>query len=362
MESLGEKLRAAREEKGMTIDQVGRETNITVRYIEALETENFGKFPGETYITGFLRSYGNFLNLNVQELLSLYRAHKIQEQPIPVEQLLKPPSKLPKILITAGIILAVLGCGVGITYYIVSKPKKPAEAVTVSHSRTEHIMNDSSLERRLYTGDSILIPVETSQYKVELSNLGDAVTISTPAGPVILDLSQEANVDLNNDGIPDLLITVIDFVKNNTNMGVLLRLDRAAVVPGDFVPETEIVEGTAGVPASSRMVISSPNAHPFTLQVSFRGYCMFRWEILFERDRRDRNERYFQRSDELNIQAQNGIRIWASNAQAARFQVIAAGQTVPVELGASGEVVVADLRWLRDENNQFRLVLTRLES
>ena len=89
---------------------------------------------------------------------------------------------------------------------------------------------------------------------------------------------------------------------------------------------------------------------------------MFRWEILFERDRRDRNERYFQRSDELNIQAQNGIRIWASNAQAAKFQVIGGGRTVPVELGGAGEVVVTDIRWVRDEDNRYRLIIARLET
>jgi hypothetical protein len=89
---------------------------------------------------------------------------------------------------------------------------------------------------------------------------------------------------------------------------------------------------------------------------------MFRWEILMERDRRERNERYFQRSDELNIQAQNGIRIWVSNAQAAKFQVIGGGRTVPVEIGSAGEVVVADIRWVRDDDNRYRLIVARLES
>jgi hypothetical protein len=89
---------------------------------------------------------------------------------------------------------------------------------------------------------------------------------------------------------------------------------------------------------------------------------MFRWEILNERDRPGRNQNYFQRAEDLNIQAQNGIRIWASNAQAVRCQVIGGGRTVPVELGAAGEVIVADIRWVRDENNQYRLMYIRLET
>jgi hypothetical protein len=89
---------------------------------------------------------------------------------------------------------------------------------------------------------------------------------------------------------------------------------------------------------------------------------MFRWEILNERDRPGRNQNYFQRSDELNIQAQNGIRIWASNAQSARFQVIGGGRSYPIEIGVAGEIVVVDIRWVRDDNNQYRLMLVRLET
>ncbi|MDR1251326.1 MAG: helix-turn-helix domain-containing protein [Treponema sp.] len=368
MESLGEKLRAAREASDLSFDQISRETNIAARYLEALEAENFSGFPGEPYVIGFLRNYGAYLDLDVQELLSLYRAFKIQEQPVPVEQLLKVPSRLPKILITIAVILMILGAGGGV-FFLMTRPPKAEKAAPVGRSPEEHVMNGDSLERRFYKGDSLLIPVDTNQYKLELINLGEAVTIRTPQRTLILDLNQAANEDLNNDGIPDLRITAADFVKNNADMGVLLRLamDGAPVISAMAdVPSAEAglteAAGVSGGLSNATVIFSSPNAYPFTLQSNFQGYCMFRWEILFERDRRDRNERYFQRSDELNIQAQNGIRIWASNAQAAKFQVIGGGRTVPVELGAAGEVVVTDIRWVRDNDNRYRLVIARLET
>jgi cytoskeletal protein RodZ len=362
MESLGEKLRTAREEKDLTIDQASRDTNIAARFLEALEAEKFSGFPGETYITGFLRSYGSYLGLNVQEVLLLYRAFKIQEQPVPVEQLLKTPSKLPKILLISGIALAVLAIAAVITYFIIF-PKEPKTDIIVNRPQTGHVLGETALERRLYVGDYVLVNLDVDQYKLELTNLGDAVTIRTPTGPLILDLSQEANVDLNGNGIPDVAVMVIDFVKNNPDMGTLLRIEAAgSVALNDFIKEGEQITSNTvqGSVPSSRTVLSSANPYPFTLQAVFQGYCMFRWEILFERDRQDRNERYFQRSDELNIQAQNGIRIWASNAQAARFQVIGGGQVVPVELGSAGEIVVAEIRWVRDEDGRYRLVIARL--
>jgi cytoskeletal protein RodZ len=367
VESLGEKLKTARESKGLNFDQVSRETNIAGRYLEALEAEDFSGFPGEPYVTGFLRNYSEYLGLSVQEMLSLYRALKIQEQPVPVEQLLKSPSPLPRILITAAVVLAVLGAAGGGVFFFINRPRKEVVQAPVSRPASEFVMNAESLERRLYPGDSVLVPLGTSQYKIELSNLGEALTLTTPAGTVDLDLSQKVSVDLNSDGIAELRITAADFVKNNSAAGALLRFemnnilsfDSPASVSEDGAPSAD--PGASGL-AGAAVIFSSPTAYPFTLQAVFQGYCMFRWEILFERDRRDRNEQYFQRSDELSIQAQNGVRIWVSNAQAVKLQVIGGGRTVPLELGSAGEVVVADVRWVRDEENRYRLVLARLET
>jgi cytoskeletal protein RodZ len=369
VESLGEKLRTTREGRELSFEQVSRDTNIASRYIEALEKENFSAFPGEPYIIGFLKNYGAYLDLNVDETLSLYRAVKIREQPVPVEQLLSGPPRWPKILITAAVILALLGAGGGGAFFWLTRSSRAASAAPVkspSQGPSEYTMSGDALERRFYRGDSILAPVGANQYKLELANLGEAVTIHTPGGTVILDLNQAVNVDLNNDGVADMRIMAVDFAKTRADMGVLLRLNMtSAPAEGAMAFDPALTEGeTAAAPglAAATVIFSSPNAYPFTLQSNFQNYCMFRWEILFERDRRDRNERYFQRSDELNIQAQNGIRIWTSNAQAAKFQVIGGGRTVPVDLGGAGEVVVADIRWVRDDDNRYRLLLVRLET
>jgi hypothetical protein len=367
MESLGEKLKTARTEKGLSFDQISRETNISLRYLEALEAENFGVFPGEPYIVGFLKNYGAYLELDVQKLISLYKALRIQEQPIPVEQLLRHKPKPPGFLLPMILILAVTGAGgFGVYYLIKNRQQRQAENIPVIRKPTEYVMEGNFMERRFYKNDSLLIPVGTEMYKVELSNLGEVVTINTPVGPVILDLSQDASVDLNNDGIPELRITVADFAKNNTDIGALLYFYMTnSVTSYNPVPGTEqdipYVPNTVSS-VSTTLIPSSQSAYPFTLQVNFQGYCMFRWEILNERDRRDKNQRYFQRAEDLNIQAQNGIRIWVSNAQAAKFQIIGGGRSVPVEIGAAGEVVVSDFRWIRDEDSRYRLVLIRLET
>jgi cytoskeletal protein RodZ len=366
MESLGVKLKTAREAKDLDFEQVSKDTKIAVQYIKALESEDFSGFPGEAYLTGFLRNYGTYLDLDVQELLGLYRALKIQEQPIPVDQLLRHPSLAPKIAVGAALIILALGIVGGGLYFIVTRPPRPGVAAPAPRIPVEYTMSGDSFEHRFYRGDTILVPTggdEQNRLKLELLSLEDAVTIHTPGGDVVLDLSQEANISLDNNGTSSLLISAVDFAKNNADMGVLLRFELKNASTLAAAPNIELIEttGVAGQ-STSTVIFSSPNPYPFTLQSNFQNYCMFRWEILMERDRRDRNERYFQRSDELNIQAQNGIRIWASNAQAAKFLVIGGGKSVPVEIGSAGEVVVADIRWVRDEENRYRLIVARLEA
>lgn len=360
MESLGDKLRAARERKKVSFDQASRDTKISARYLEALEKENFSAFPGEAYVIGFLKNYGVYLELDVQEVLSLYRMLLAQEQPIPVEQLLKKPSPVPGILLKSAVALVILGAIVGVVFLVINRPESPSAPVPVSRAAVEHTMGDSSFERRFFVGDSLLVPFGEDVVRAELFHLAQEVTLRVGGRDMVVDLGQIIDVDIGG-GLTGLRVSAVDFDRNNADNGVHLRFE--LVVLSDYFLWEGPLEVTPDANAVSPSVIfSSPNPHPFTLQTFFQGNCMFRWEVLAERDRPGQHERFFQQAEELTIQAQNGIRIWSSNAQAARFQVIGGGRTFPVEIGGPGEVVVADIRWIRDEYNRFHLVFIRLET
>jgi cytoskeletal protein RodZ len=368
VESLGDKLKSTRETKGYTFDYISRETNIAARYLEALETENFAVFPGEPYLQGFLRNYGEYLGLDADELFSLYRALKIQEQPVPVEQLLRSPSRAPKILMIIFLVLGGLaGVFAGIRFFgNIFRKTVPAEKA--EQPQAVYTLEGSFFDRRLYRGDSLLIPLEGTQYKIDLQNLGEAVTLSTPVGNVILDLGQERNVDINNDGHEDIRISAEEFSRDDPSMGVHLRFDLIAAagtpaeaLPGEEAYDASLPQGAAANLAGSQVILGPSNAYPFTIQASFQSYCMFRWEILRENDRQGRQEQYYMRTDSLDIQAQNGVRIWVSNAMAVKLQVIGGGREVPLDIGGAGEVVVADIRWVRDDDGRFRLRFIRID-
>ena len=90
MDSIGAKLRLAREAKKLAIKDVVKDSKISQKYIQALEEENFDKFPSETYLIGFLRAYSEYLKLNPTEMVNAYKGFKIGESDTPVEELTRP--------------------------------------------------------------------------------------------------------------------------------------------------------------------------------------------------------------------------------------------------------------------------------
>lgn len=76
MKEIGRRLKARREELGLSLEQAQAETKIRRRYIEALESGNEAAIPGEVYLKGFLRFYGNFLGLDGAVLVREYRERK----------------------------------------------------------------------------------------------------------------------------------------------------------------------------------------------------------------------------------------------------------------------------------------------
>jgi len=76
---LGETLRRARLERGITFEDAERVTRIPRKYLEALETENYGILPAPVFARGFLRSYSGYLGLDPGELLPFFPVGHVEE-------------------------------------------------------------------------------------------------------------------------------------------------------------------------------------------------------------------------------------------------------------------------------------------
>jgi cytoskeletal protein RodZ len=65
---VGERLRAAREAKGITLPEVASTTRIPVRHLEHIERGEWGALPAATYSVGFARSYATVVGLDPAEV------------------------------------------------------------------------------------------------------------------------------------------------------------------------------------------------------------------------------------------------------------------------------------------------------
>jgi cytoskeleton protein RodZ len=358
MESIGDKLRGARERDNLTLDQVSRETHVAKRFLKALEDEDFSVFPGETYALGFLRNYADFLGLDAEELVSGYRSLKIQEQPIPMTELLEPRRKarlLPIVLIAAAAAV-VLGVGGWLLYRkLTSKaaesPRAAAEEKSpkASSSAEEFVFLDEVRTRWFKQGDVIIVPAGQKTWRIEVLSIADNLTLRIPGGSEVLGLGKERLIDLNGDQNAEIKIVWNDRDTTSKEKRVNLGLFKTTGSPSASVPEP--AGSTAAPTAPAVAPIRKSAFKPVTLTRTttetrfvadfvFLNYCFFRYQA----DGKDREERFFQKGEAFSLDAKEAMTLWFSNAGAVKVRL----DGKDVELGGSGEVAVRRILQRKD--------------
>jgi cytoskeletal protein RodZ len=396
MESIGEKFRVTREQKGYSIEQISRDTNIAKRFLQALESEDFKAFPGEPYLLGFLRNYAEYLGLDPEEITTLYKHMMIQEQPIPMAELIvRKKGKAPVVVILAVVAAAgILTAGYFLLLPRLRSPrpeKAPTETAAERTGADVYVLSEEVVERRFSEGQVIQVTIKDVPYRIVIEEIGEKVTLALGSRKVQIRLGQEENLDLDGDTGAELKVFLRD-IDAQAN-AVVLRFDRflKAVIPGNVqtaeAGETETngagtqaqplvpsqsptqqqaqAAGTAQQASSpalgSTTVASRKRApvilkeadapSPFTVSVVFRGYCLVRYIM----DGQIRDERYFHKGETFELKdVEQEVRFWLSNAGS--FKAKIAG--IDTDLGKPGEVTTNQITWIRDEQTgKYRLTI-----
>jgi cytoskeletal protein RodZ len=71
-ESIGEKLRLARETRGIALRDISEQTRISMRYLEAIELDDYRRLPGGIFNRSFIRAYAKFIGYDEQEAMDEY--------------------------------------------------------------------------------------------------------------------------------------------------------------------------------------------------------------------------------------------------------------------------------------------------
>jgi len=68
----GSLLAAVREGRGLSVDDVGEQTRIAVRFLRAIEEETFERLPSSTFVRGYVRELALLYDLDEDDMVEGY--------------------------------------------------------------------------------------------------------------------------------------------------------------------------------------------------------------------------------------------------------------------------------------------------
>lgn len=113
--SVGERLRAAREAQGISIEEVAARTRIPTRHLVSIEESDWERMPAQTYSLGFAKSYATAIGLDRIEIGEALRAEmggrRSHSSTVEAFEPADPGRVPPKWLVIAALIAALLLVG-----------------------------------------------------------------------------------------------------------------------------------------------------------------------------------------------------------------------------------------------------------
>jgi cytoskeletal protein RodZ len=110
--TVGERLRAAREEKGLSLEDVAAQTRIPQRHLESIENAEWDKLPAPTYTVGFAKNYATTVGLDRTEIGEQLReemgGQRFASSQSEVIEAADPARTMPKWLVISAVVAVIL--------------------------------------------------------------------------------------------------------------------------------------------------------------------------------------------------------------------------------------------------------------
>ena len=134
----GSLLRKAREEKGLTIDEMSAISNLTKQVIRGIEADDYEQLAGLSFVRGYLKLYAKKIGVDELEILDLFDRWKAEQNGEPRQyanapQGISEPSSGPsqKTIIAASIVVIGLISAGGVISYLESTGSSPEVASVI---------------------------------------------------------------------------------------------------------------------------------------------------------------------------------------------------------------------------------------
>lgn len=236
--TLGD-VRAAR---GISLEQVARDTQISTRFLEGLETGDYSVFPGPTYVTGFIRSYAAYLELDPQPFIDSYRMQQSEEHRTPEDLSRAAVGRRSPLVVVIALAVMVFAAGM---FALLRWEIVPARA-TERNAEQPHdgpvgpfVMTIDAVIRVIAVGSVLHVPIGDRLYVVLLARYDDGLVIEYDDDrEALIAIGEEVLLDLDGDSWTDLRVLLNSIDRTSQPVRVNLTLQRDAgrsetSLPGD---------------------------------------------------------------------------------------------------------------------------------
>lgn len=186
--TFGEELRLAREARGITLRQISDQTRISIRYLEAIESNDYKRLPGGIFNRSFIKAYAKQISFDEKAALEGY-LRTAREQGDAADEVVTTPyrphvytdggSRSPLVTVLLAIlILAILSLGVYAVLHWYQR-RDAARSITTPQPPTQTTTQAPNSSVPPASAPTPATPA--NQFHIEVRALGESVWVSTQA-------------------------------------------------------------------------------------------------------------------------------------------------------------------------------------
>lgn len=207
---VGEILRRTRVHYAQSLQQVEGFLRIRASHLDALEKGDLSQLPGRVYAIGFIRSYSEYLGLDGDKMVHLFKQQnggKTKKPdlsfPVPASE-----SKIPNMFIIGGSLSGVLVLIGFITFMVMAPAKKndipdvPEELTKSQLNQAPSLVSDSTPVPEQQTTTTATNPDGTPVVQANSATGGEAATPAEPAaankGRIVLEIVDPTWIEIRN--------------------------------------------------------------------------------------------------------------------------------------------------------------------
>lgn len=144
--SIGNRLRAERERREMSIDEISQTTRIPRGALQHLEADRYDALPGDVFVRGYLRAYASIVGLDPGTVIEDFESERPSKPPgLRVSRV--SPRRTPfgwRVAFATAMLFAVLV----VAFALIGRPPAPQDPIELSESSP--CLREQSKQKRCF--------------------------------------------------------------------------------------------------------------------------------------------------------------------------------------------------------------------